>query len=373
MRLKKTGLVAAAAVTGTVCALGAAGAASAGTVWSKTAPRIPGSYTNASPGLASFEQNNVFGGTFVVWKGQLSNDVYYRYKVDGKWSAVRAVPNAHTNSSPAAAFYTNAQSQPSELIAWKALHSTTIWYTTALIGSTPGGALTGWTSPRSIAVKGDKLAYSDTGPSILFPINSPGARVIITWRGPGHHVRYELGSESGKNDRLFTFDASNWISGGTTTKSTTTSGTPSLAEQVGANGNGTVYVFWKADGNGKGISYARIPDNKGGLDVNSKGQVTWKLLGGVPGADSTSAPVASNLDPVQATGQVMLAYKGPGGDFIRYQLLTLSSTGTTSWSSVAFVSGPDNTTAIGPGLLGNTLVNVSPTSSGDMYVHTYTG
>ncbi len=372
MRLKKSGLVAAAAVTATVCALAAAGAASAGTAWSNPST-IPHSYTNATPGLASFEQNSVFGGTFVVWKGQLSNDVYYRYKVDGKWSPVRAIPGAHTNSSPAAALYVNAQSQPSELVAWKALHSTTIWYTTGLIGSAPGGALTGWTSPRSIAVKGDKLAYSDTGPSILFPINSPGARVIIAWRGPGHHVRYELGSESGKNDRLFTFDASNWISGGTKTKSTTTSGTPSLAEQVGANGNGTVYVFWKADGNGKAISYASIPDNRGGLAVNGKGQVHWRLRGGVPGADSTSAPVASNLNPVQGTGQLMLAYKGPGGDLIRYQLLTLSSTGTISWSPVGFVSGRDNTTAIGPALLGGTLVNVSPTTSGVMYVHIYTG
>ena len=381
MRLKRTRLTAAAAATGTVCALAAAGTvlastASAGTIWSKTAT-IPHSYTNATPGLASFEQDNVFGGVFVVWKGQLSNNVFYRYRFNGKWSPVRAIPGAHTTSSPAAAFYTNAQSQPSELVAWKALHSNTIFYSTGLIGSGPGSALTGWTSPRSIAVKGDPLAYSDTGPSILFPINSPGARVIIAWRGPGHHVRYEIGSEAGQNDRHFTFFHSYWISGGTATNSTTTSGTPSLAEQVGPSGNGIVYVFWKADNTGlkinKAIDYASVPDNVGGLGQKN-GQLTWTLLGQVKFASSTSAPAASDLDPTQGTAPLLLAYKGPSGDFIRYQLLSLPTTTTpASWSPVFFVQGSNNTTTIGPALVGRTLVNVSPTTSGLMYVHYYTG
>jgi len=375
MRYPKARLITAAAVTGTVCALAAAGAASAGTVWSKTTT-IPGSYTNATPGLASFEQNNVFAGTFVVWKGQLSNNVFYRYKVNGSWSPVRAIPFAHTDSSPAAAFYTNAQSQPSELVAWKALHSNTIFYSTGLIGSGPGSALTGWTLPRSIAVKGDPSAYSDTGPSILFPLNSPGARVIIAWRGPHHHVRYEIGSESGTNsrlDRLFSFYPSNWIGPGTATNPTTTSGTPSLAEQIGPSGNGIVYVFWKADYSGKAIYYASVPDNVGGLG-QKHGVLSWTLLGQVPFANSTSAPAASDLNPTQGTAPLLLAYKGPSGDFIRYQLLSLPTTTTpATWSPVFFVQGANNTTTIGPAVVGRTLVNVSPTTSGLMYVHYYTG
>lgn len=369
MRLPKSRLVTAAAVTGTVCALAAAGAASAGTptiVWSKSAPTVPHSYTDAAPGLASIAQNGVYG-TFVIWKGKLSNDVYYRYKIHGKWSPVRAIPGARTNANPAAASYTNFQSQSSELVAWKALHSKTIFYATGLVGSGPGSALS-WTSPRTIAVKGDKLATSSSGPSILFPANSPSARVIIAWRGPGHHVRYELGSESGRYDRLFNFDKSNWISGGTKTKSTLTSGTPGLAELGGGQTNGTVYVFWKADGNGKVISYASTPDKLiTGLDGSSV--LKWKLLGRVPGASSTSAPTASSTSGNGGT-TLMLAYKGPSGDLIRFQLFD----GTT-WAPIpaGSVTGNDHTTTSSPALLHHTLVSVSPTSSGVMYVHTYSG
>jgi hypothetical protein len=365
MRHPKSRLVAAAAVAGTVCALAAAGAASASPVWSKSAPAIPHSYTNATPGLGSFFQNNV-SGTFVVWKGQLSSDVYYRYKVSGKWSPVRAIPGAHTNSSPAAAFYTNAQSKASEFVAWKALKSNTIFYATGLIGSGRNSALS-WTSARSIAVKGDTHAFSDTGPSVLFPLNSPNGRVIISWRGPGHHVRYELGTESGKYKRLFNFDASQWISGNTATSKTTTSGAPSLAEQIAPNGNGLVYVFWKADGSGKAISYASTPDLAGTGLTGSK-TVPWTLLGQVPGAVSTSSPAASDLSPTHGNGALMVAYKGPSGDYIRYQLFN-----GTSWTSYAFVTGKNRTTAIGPALLGRLLVNDSPTSNGLMYQHGYTG
>jgi hypothetical protein len=361
MRFPKSRLITAAAVAGTACALAAAGTASAGTVWSKSVPTIPHSYTNTTPGLASFEQNSVFG-TFVVWKGQLSNDVYYRYKINGKWSPVRAIPGAHTNSGPAAAFYTNAQSKASEFVAWKALKSNTIYYATGLIGSGKNSALS-WTAGRTIAVKGDTLAFSDTGPSVLFPLNSPNGRVIISWRGPGHHVRYELGAESGKNDRLFTFDKSNWISGNVAAGTTTTSGAPALAELGGGSTNGVVYVFWKADGSGKAISYASLPDNMG-TGIGSK----WTILGRVKYADSTSAPAASAYVPTHGTGPLMLAYKGPSGDFTRYQLFN----GTT-WTGVQYVPAKDNKTAIGPALFGNTLVNVSPTSSGVMYVHTYSG
>jgi hypothetical protein len=372
MRFPKSRLITAAAVAGTACALAAAGTASAGTSWSKAAT-IPASYTNATPGLAQFYQNNV-PGTFFIWKGQRSNDVYYRYKINGKWSPVRAVPGAHTNSSPAAAFYTNAQSQPSEFIAWKALHSTTIWYATGLIRSGKNSALN-WTKSHSIAVKGDKLAFSDTGPSVLFPANSPNGRVIVAWRGPGHHVRYELGSESGKYDRLFNFDKSNWIGTNTTLDKTTTSGAPSLAEQIGPGNNGIVYVFWKADGNGKTISVSRTPDYAGtGLAANKYGQLTWTPPVFVPGADSTSGPSASDLS-AHGNGGLMVVYKGPSGDFIRYQILPepTTATPTPSWTSYAFVTGKDNTTAIGPAVLNGLVANVSPTASGLMYLHNYTG
>jgi hypothetical protein len=359
MRHPMSKLLMAAAAAGTVCALAAAGTAAAAPppAWYKSAPAIPNVFTNTTPALGAFYQNAV-AGTFFAWKGQLSNDVYYRYKINGHWSPVRAIPGAHTNSGPAAAFYTNFQGKPSEFVAWKALHSNTIFYATGLIGTAKNSALS-WTSPVTIALKGDKLAQSSSGPSVIFPINSPNGRVIISWRGPGHHVRYELGAESGKNDRHFTFDLSQWISGGTALDSTLTSGTPALAEQ-----NGVVYVFWKADGSGKGISYASTPDNTG---LAGNKTIPWTLLGAVPGAFSTAPPTASDISPHDNT-TLMLAYKGPGADYIRYQLFSGSS-----WSAVAYVTGHNNTTTIGPALLNTTLASVSPTTSGTIYLHTYRG
>lgn len=356
----KARLAAAAVAAGTVCALAAAGAASAAPApqWSKTAPAIPHVFTNEAPGLAAFYLNGV-RGTFVTWKGQLNNHVMYRYKVNGKWSKVESVPGAETTAGPAAAFYTDQNSKPAELVAWKALKSTTIWYATGEINAS--GTLS-WSKTRSIAVKGDKLAYSDSGPAVLFPLQSPNARVIIAWRGPGHHVRYELGSPNG---RYFTFDKSQWISGGTTLDKTTTSGTPALTEVLGTGGNGTIYVFWKADGNGKAISYASTPDPTSGLTGNKT--VPWTLLGGVKGADSTSPPTATSVDE-HGYGPLLLAYKGPSGNFIRYQELTASG-----WSAYKFVTGPNSKTTISPSLLNRTLANVSPTSSGTIYLRSYLG
>ncbi len=349
--------LAAAAAAGAVCALAATSVAMAGPppVWSKPST-IPGSYTNASPGLAAYYFHNV-RGTFVTWKGQNSNDVYYRFKYAGKWSHAEAIPGAGTTDGPAAAFYTNSSGIPSELVAWKALHSTTIWYAT---GEITGGAKLSWSKTRSIAVTGDTLASSSTGPAIIFPLNSPNARVIIAWRGPGHHVRYELGAQSG---RYFSFDKSQWIGGST---ATLTSDTPALAEVIGAGGNGTVYVFWKADGKGEALSYATTPDlAKTGL-TGSK-TVPWTLPVGVPGGFSTSGPAAADISS-HNNGPLLLAYKGPSGDNIRYQILTGSS-----WSGVKYVSGLQNKTTLSPSLLTTLLANVAPTSSGVIYLRNYNG
>ncbi len=349
--------LATAAAAGAVCVVAASAAAMAAPppVWSKPST-IPGSYTNATPGLAAYYYHNV-RGTFVTWKGQNSNAVYYRFRYNGKWSKVEAVPGAGTTDGPAAAFYTNYLGIPSELVAWKALHSNTIWYAT---GEITGGAKLSWSKTRSIAVTGDKLATSSTGPAIIFPLNSVNARVIIAWRGPGHHVRYELGSQSG---RYFSFDKSQWIGGGT---STLTSDTPALAEVIGAGGNGTVYVFWKADGSGEALSYASTPDlAKSGLQGNKT--IPWTLLGGVPGGASTSGPAAADLS-THNNGPLMLAYKGPSGLSIRYQILT----GIT-WSGINYVTGLQNKTTLSPALLNTLLANVAPTSSGVIYLRNYNG
>jgi hypothetical protein len=354
--LSKSKLVTGAAAVGAVCALAASGAAMAAPtpVWSGPST-VPGSYTNAAPGLSAYYHNGV-RGTFVTWKGQNSNDVYYRYKFHGKWSRVEAIPGAGTTAGPAAAFYTNSGGVPSELVTWKALHSDTIWYAT---GEITGGAKLSWSKTRSIAIKGDSLAASESGPAVIFPLNSVYGRVIVAWRGPGQHVRYEVGSQDG---RYFTFDKSQWIG---SAASTLTSDTPALTEIIGAHNNGTVYVFWKAVGKGTAISYASTPDPAlSGLQGNKA--LPWTLLGAVPGAYSTSGPAASSVD-AHGRGPLLLVYKGPAGDAIRYQLLT------SSWSKVAFVSGQQARTTLSPALLNRQLADVAPTASGDIYLRTYNG
>jgi hypothetical protein len=354
---KKSRLAVAAAAAGTVCALAAAGAAAAApTGWSGGASAVPNAFTNATPGLAAFYNASDVRGTFLVWKAQLANTVDYKYEVAGKWSATAAIPGATTSAGPAAGYYTDPFSKNAELVVWKALNTDAIDYSTGQVQS--DGALS-WTAPHSIAVTGDSLATTDEGPAVIFPLNSPGARVIIAWRGPGTHVRYELGSPSG---RLFAFDKSQWISGGSKLDETTTSGTPALANVLGNGGKtGTVYVFWKAAGTGKVISYASTPDNAGGLGGGKT--IPWTLLGAVPGADSTSGPAASSVDP-HGFGPLLLAYKGPGGEHIRYQLFSGGS-----WTAFAFVTGANSTTAIAPALVNGTLASVSPTSSARIYLH----
>jgi hypothetical protein len=370
MRLNKSRLFTAAAVAGTVCALAAAGAAAAApaATWSKGPTTIPGVYTNTTPALANFYQNNV-AGTFLVWKGQLSNDVYYRYKINGKWSPARAIPGAHTNASPTAGFYTNEQSVPSEFVAWKALKSNTIYYATGEIQSAANSALN-WTGAYTIVVKGDKDATSESGPSVLFPLNSPDT-VVVSWRGLANHVRYELGTQAGAAKRHFNFQASEWITSNANGNKILTSGTPSLAETINpVTGHGAVFVFWKSL-TGDAINYASTPDYVSTGLAGTK-TIPWTLLGGVPFAISTASPAATDLSP-HGNSSLLLAYKGPYGDAIRYQLLEFdSATSSYGWTGVQYVGGLDNTTVISPSALNNTVLSVSSTTSGRVYLHFYT-
>lgn len=368
MRHSKSRLVAAAAVAGTVCALGTAAAALAGPVthWSGGKNPVPGAFTNATPALAQFYNNTNVAGTFIAWKGRRDNAVYYRASAGGKTTS-GSIPFAATSAGPAAAFYPDPESKNAEIVVWKALHTDTIYYVT---GEVTGKNTLTWTNPRSIAVKGDNAAFTDEGPAVAFAINSLNARVIISWRGPGHHVRYELGTPAG---RLFSFDASQWISGGSTLFKTTTSSTPALAEVVNKKtGNGLIYVFWKADGKGKKstiISYASTPDlkNKG---LQGGKSVTWTLRGAVPSgastlAASTSGPAATSISP-NGFGPLLLAYKGPGGENIRYQTLA-----GTFWTNFAYVTGTNSKTTLAPAVLNSALANVSNSISARIYLHAY--
>lgn len=361
--LSKSKLVTAAAAAGAVVALAASGAAVASPtpLWSTHNPAVPNAYTNTTPGLSQISVGGVFG-TFVTWKGRFDDNVHYKFRVAGKWSKSEVIPGAHTNTSPAAAFYTDLKGLPSEVVVWKQLKGTKIFYAQGVIS---GGKI-GWT--KVATVPGGKYSATSASPSVLFPLHATHPRVIIAFRGPYDHVRYILGTESGKNGRGFYFGkkpASNWIGAGTKADPTTTGATPELTEVLSgpADSVGTVYVFWKGDKTTAPIDYASTPDNAGsGLEGGKS--IPWTLLGSVPAAATTGSPAVSSASP-NNTGPLLLGYKGPSGFYIRFQTLT----GTT-WSKVAFVNANNNTTGLGPALVNGTLANVSRTT-GQIYLHQY--
>jgi hypothetical protein len=222
-------------------------------------------------------------------------------------------------------------------------------------------------------VPGGKYSATTASPSVLFPLNATHPRVIIAFRGPFDHVRYIIGTESGANGRGFNFGkkpTSSWIGPGTSTRPTTTGGTPQLTEVLSGS-TGTVDVFWKGDATTAPIDYASTPDNVGsGLEGGKS--IPWTLLGSVPTspttlAMTTAAPAVASAN-VHNTGPLLLAYKGPSGFNIRFQTLTAGV-----WSGLAFVNGQNNTTTDGPALLNGILANVSRTSSGRIYLHFFQG
>jgi hypothetical protein len=308
---------------------------------------------------AIFRTGQGVRGTFVTWKGQNSNNVLYKFKIGAKWSATAAIPGAHSTTSPAAAFYIDPHSVDAVVVVWKKLKSTNIDYAQGELKSTGGIK---WTKPVDIKVGKDSLAVSYSAPSVIFPINSTHGRILISWRGPANHVRYQLGSPVG---RFFAFDSSHWISSST---QVLTDAAPSLTEITGPTASqSNVYVFWKSPGTKGAIQYASTPDNVGhGLAGNKA--IPWTLLGPVPGgtaAETTAGPAVSSIS-LHNSGPLLLAYKG-GGLNIKYQTLTAGV-----WSAPALVNGPLATTALGPALLNGLLANVA-TGSGRIFLHQFTG
>jgi hypothetical protein len=365
--------LAVAAAAGTVCALIAAGAAAAGPTppWSTKNPAVPDAFTNTTPALSEIQVNGRLG-TFLAWKGQFDNKVQYKFKLNGHWYATKFIPGADTNTSPSAALYTTKLGKEAVLVAWKGLgngglHS--IKYSSGVVHK--NGSI-GWTKPH--VLPGGFYSETSASPALLFPANATNPRVILAYRGPYDHVRIAIGTETGSAGLGFTWGTkkvrSQWVS-----SAAETSAQPALAEILGSGGNGTVYVFWTGEGKtaAEPISYATTPDLAGsGLDGNAS--LTWTLQGAVPDskgvkglAQTTGSPAVASAD-VHGDGPLLLAYKGPSGFYIRYQIL---SGGV--WTAHQFVGGNNNTTGLGPALVHGVLVNVSRSGDGRMFLHHYQG
>jgi hypothetical protein len=360
--------LAVAAAAGTVCALAAVGAALAAPTppWSKSNPAVPNAFTNTTPALSQIQVNGRLG-TFLAWKGQFDNKVQYKYRLNGTWHATKVIPGAFTNTSPSAALFATKLGKQAVLVAWKSIGKngglSAIKYSDGVVAN--NGNIS-WSKPH--VLPGGEFSETSASPALLFPANATHPRVIVAYRGPFSHVRIEIGTEIGTAGRSFSWGTkkvkSAWVSGTTAGE---TSAQPALAEILGAGGNGTVYVFWKAGGAVAPIYYATTTDLAGhGLDGDA--QLTWSAPSTVPDgtgiAETTGSPAVASAD-IHGDGPLLLAYKGKGGFNIRYQTFAEGV-----WSAHLFVGGNNNTTALGPALVHGTLANVSRTDA-RIFLHHY--
>jgi hypothetical protein len=354
---RKSRLVAAAAVTGTVCALAAATAASATPTppWSGH-QLVPHAFTNATPGLAAINLTDTgVRGTFITWKGQYDDEVHYQVNINGHWSQPFILAGAATSAAPSAASYVDPTSHDAVVVAWKQQGSDNLYYDQGEVAS--DGAIS-WTGPVLFTI--GSSTTSNRAPSIFFPLNAVD-KVIFSYRGPHDHVRYDVGKPDG---RAFDFLGSHVIG---TAADTHTSAAPDLAEienSGSAAGTGVIYVFWKNYA-AKTISYATTSDPLN--DSTTPGDLTWSTATLVPGAATTAGPAAST-PLLHGFAPLLLVYKGGGGLEVKYQ--ELSANGPTgTWTAPAPVLTGRSTTAIGPALLNGILATVIPNSSGDIYFH----
>jgi hypothetical protein len=351
----KSRLVAAAAVTGTVCAIAAATAALATTPGWSGRQLVPHAFTNATPGLAQITLTNTgLRGIFITWKGQFNDEVHYQFKINGRWSKSALLAGAATSAAPSVASYVDPTSHDAVVIAWKQQGSDRIYYDQGQLAS---NRTINWTGPKLFTTSSDTT--SNRAPSIFFPLNAVD-KVIFAYRGPHDHVRYDVGKPDG---RSFDFLGSKVVGSPTNFK---TSAAPDLAEienQGPQAGTGTIYVFWK-NYDAKTISYATTSDPLNGSSA-TPGVLTWSTASLVPGALTTAGPAAGTPD-LHGFAPLLLVYKGHDGLRVKYQLL--SANGGT-WSAPAPVTAPRSTTAIGPALLNGTLATVESNNSGDIYLH----
>jgi hypothetical protein len=280
----------------------------------------------------------------VAWKGQFNNKIHYKVHIPGKWLKTQVIPRASTNTGPAVGGYRDPNGRNAVLAVWRKVGSAKLYYST---GESKGKGAFSWTKPAQF------VGNTSSGPSLIFPDHAPHGRVIVAYRGPFDHVRYTVGTPTG---RRFSWTPTNWIGGAASTK---TAGTPALAEVPGATaGTGTVYVVWQGYKSHQ-VRYATTHD-----PLHFTGHfLTWSAAAIVPGASTDASPGASS-EGVRDSGPLMIAYKAPHKLGVRYQ----TRTGTV-WSGSAAVPGA--LTAAGPALLFDTLATASDNASGSIVLRVF--
>lgn len=349
-------LATAVAAAGVVTALGAAAAVAAPPPsWSGPSRPIPGANTNSTPSVSSIDFPNPIGnGTIVAWRGRNQNEhIYYKFRTPNRrWSKLGVIPGAATNSAPAIQLYEGGNDpigKPAVVAFWTGPFDHHIKYSE---GETHANGTIDWTAPVALPSTVANTGSND-GPSVIFPNNNNV--VIVVWRAPFNHVRYTVGTPTGRG---FTWSASHVVQNPPTTstahcvKYPCTSATPSIAE-VENGPTGTLYIAWKQLGS-HDIFYSTATDATVGNYMPSFSVPTQ-----VPTAVTSVAP---SVSAVQPNGTLMLVYKKPFGTHVWFQTLT----GTT-WTAPAVI--PKAFTAVAPVLRGGTLATTTPTTFGRIILH----
>ncbi|HEY6494598.1 MAG TPA: hypothetical protein VIZ43_15085 [Trebonia sp.] len=353
-----TKLAIAAAAAGTICTLGAASAFAAPSAgWSGAKGPVPGAITNSTPTISSITFPGRIGqGTIVGWKSRgNSGDVFFKYRAarldKGKWSKKFTLAGADAGSGPVFRPYRDPSGHDAILAVWTGHLDHHIWFEQ---GRTLGNGKITWTKATVLP---SKVQFTNTtnAPSVLF--TNHVFRVVLTWRGPANHVRLAVGVPSGRG---FNWSNSTIVPGPAVTSNCKgapcTANTPAIAEQQVNATTGTIYFFWRQLSSDN-IMYSTTADTAVNLAKPAFSGPTQ-----VTGAVTNEGPAASD-STLSGFGPLLLAYKAPGSDLVRYQ--TFSS----SWSAPAVV--PTTHTTVSPSLFINVLGTTTPGLDGNIIWHVF--
>lgn len=343
--LTRSRLVVAVAAAGTLCALGAASAASA-SGWSGRIGPVPRAFTNASPALTTVPfGNSTQTQTVVAWKNQGGTRIFWEASptigVKSSWSPKAEIPGAVGASAPSIASYRDPNGRNAVLAVWRG-NGGRIKYAQ---GETLAGQQITWTAVGTLPKS--QWNVSSLSPAVFFPLHRYVA--LIAFRGPHNHIRYIEGTPF---HRGFKWSASTQVS--TTVEA---SSGPAIAETQTSTSKGQIFVFWKGRHTSQ-INYATTTD-----PLAAGGKVAWTPATALTGSVSSAAPAASALGP-HGAGPLMLAYKVPHGAHVDFRTL---SGGV--WSAPAAV--PSSQTVFGPALVRGELATTSATSAGNIFFHVF--
>jgi hypothetical protein len=354
-------LVSAAAIAGTVCALGASAAfAAPAATWSGPSKPIPGALTNSSPALSTVTFPNPIGqGIIAAWRGRgVAGHIFYKYRTNTtqKWSQLAEFGGAQTNSAPAIGSYIDPLGRNAVVIVWAGRGDEHIWYAQ---GETRANGTIAFNNPAVLPAS-VKYAATLNAPTVFFPDHKNV--VLVTWRGPANHVRYSVGIPKVRD---FSWTQSDVVPGNPPSPTSVhctiapcTSATPAVTEQTTGTSSGLIYVFWKQLGT-HDLFYGTTTDDH----ATNWSHLTWTGPTQVPGALALTAPTAS-VPTLNSTGPLLLVYKAPFSTHVRFQTLAGST-----WS--AFANVPGARTTVSPALERNILGITTPGTTGNIVLFVY--